>query len=137
MTKGNGRGKSKKKSVSQCKDAKKEINVDDFNRIKSLPAANTVGLLQKVQAAIFLSLDELWLAPSDLVQIATILDPQFKDFNWDDTFKEKEKLLELLQELYDSMKEDSQPRDISAQQQTTFYDDSNGDDDFFKALENK
>ncbi|CAG8729635.1 485_t:CDS:2 [Gigaspora margarita] len=101
--------------------AKKEINVDDFNQIKSLPAANTVGLLQKVQAAIFLSLDELWPAPSDL----------------DDIFKEREKSLELLQELYDSMKEDSQPRDISAQQQTTFYDYSDDDDDFFKALENK
>ncbi|KAF0408032.1 zinc finger bed domain-containing protein 1-like [Gigaspora margarita] len=137
MIKGNGRGRGKKRSVSQRKDAKKEINVDDFNRIESLPAANTVGLLQKVRAAIFLSLDELWPAPSDLVRIATILDPRFKDFNWDYTFKEREKSLELLQELYDSMKEDSQPRDISAQQQTTFYDYSDDDDDFFKALENK
>ncbi|CAG8728989.1 17679_t:CDS:1, partial [Racocetra fulgida] len=116
--------------------AKNETNVDEFNQIESLPAANTVGLLQKVRAAIYLLLDELWSAPSDLVRIATILDLRFKDFKWDDTFEEKEKSLELLQNLYDSMKEDSQPRDMSMQQQTTFYDYSD-DDDFFRALENK
>ncbi|CAG8787529.1 24156_t:CDS:2, partial [Dentiscutata erythropus] len=98
--------------------------------------ANTVGLLQKVRAAIFLSLDKLWPALSDLVRITAIFDPQFKDFKWDDTFEEREKSLELLQKLYDSIKVDFQPRDISMQQQTTFYDCSD-DDDFFKALENK
>ncbi|RIB11668.1 hypothetical protein C2G38_2250016 [Gigaspora rosea] len=106
ITKGKGRGK------------------DEFNQIESLPATNTVGLLQRMN----------YSTPSDIVRIATILDPRFKDFKWDDTFEEREKSLELLQKLYDSMKEDSQPGDIN---QPTFYDCSDDDDDFFKALENK
>ncbi|CAG8783243.1 6768_t:CDS:2, partial [Racocetra persica] len=128
ITKGRGRGKGRKRTISQRKDAKNETNVDEFNQIESLPAANTVGL-QKVRAAIFLSLDELYSNRNNI-------GPQFKDFKWDDIFEEKEKSLELLQNLYDSMKEDSQPRDMSMQQQMTFYDYSD-DDDFFKALENK
>lgn len=73
--------KRKRQSNSQRKDTKKEINVDEFNQIESLPATNTVGLLQRVRAAIFLSLDELWSTPSDLVQIATILDPDLRILN--------------------------------------------------------
>ncbi|CAJ0650302.1 9071_t:CDS:2 [Entrophospora sp. SA101] len=46
-------------------------DIDDINRVEYLPAVNTTGLLQKVQAAIFLSLDELWSVPTELVQIAT------------------------------------------------------------------
>ncbi|CAG8749550.1 20296_t:CDS:2, partial [Cetraspora pellucida] len=76
--------------------AKKEINVDEFNRIESLPVADTN----------------------------------------DDTLEEREKSLELLQKLYDFVKEDSQDRDINMQQQISIYDCSD-DDDFFKALESK
>ncbi|CAG8721677.1 17794_t:CDS:2, partial [Cetraspora pellucida] len=92
----------------------------EFNHIKSLPVADTNGLFQKIQAAIFLLLDELWLAPSDI----------------NDTLEEREKSLELLQKLYDSVKEDSQDRDINMQQQTSIYDCSD-DNNFFKALESK
>ncbi|CAG8638925.1 11782_t:CDS:2, partial [Cetraspora pellucida] len=113
-------------------------HIDDFNNVEYLPAANTVGLLQKVRAAIFLSLDELWSAPSDLVRITTILDPRFKDFKWDNTDKEKDEALKLLQIQYDSAKENSQTSDIYTQptQQTTpFHDCTDDDDDFFQALE--
>ncbi|CAG8735530.1 20849_t:CDS:2, partial [Dentiscutata erythropus] len=51
-------------------------------------------------------------------------------------FEEREKSLELLQKLYDSMKEDSQLTDMNMQQQTMFYNCSNNND-FFEALENK
>ncbi|KAF0488692.1 hypothetical protein F8M41_022197 [Gigaspora margarita] len=69
-------------------------------------------------------------------QIKSLLATNTIDFKWDDTYEEREKSLELLQNLYDPMKEDFQPREMSMQQQTTFYDYSD-DDDFFKALENQ
>ncbi|CAG8676005.1 17605_t:CDS:2, partial [Gigaspora rosea] len=50
----------------------------DFNRIEYLPVASTTGLLQKVWAAIYLSLEELWPTPSNLVRIATLIDPILK-----------------------------------------------------------
>ncbi|CAG8456639.1 7010_t:CDS:2 [Cetraspora pellucida] len=115
LTKGKGRKKSKGKTNKYSKNIKKgnsEKNIDDFNHIEYLPTADTVGLLQKVRAAIFLSLDELWSTPSDLVRIAMILDPRFKDFKWNDTNKEKDESLKLLQMKYDSEKKDFQANDI-------------------------
>ena len=58
--------------------------MDDINTVKYLQPVNTEGLLQKVHAAIFLSLDEFWLVPSDIVLIATFLDSHFKNFDWRD-----------------------------------------------------
>ncbi|CAG8715668.1 210_t:CDS:2, partial [Racocetra fulgida] len=116
-----------------------EKDIDDFNNVEYLPAADTDGLLKKVQAAIFLSLDKLWSAQSDLVQIATILDPQFKDFKWDNTGEEKDASLKLLQNQYDSAK-DFQTRDVhdqSTQQTTPTCNSTDDDDDFFQALEHK
>ncbi|CAG8690536.1 45489_t:CDS:2 [Gigaspora margarita] len=75
---------------------------DDFNQTELLPATDITN--------------ELWSTPLDLVQIVAILDPQFKDFKWDDTFEER--------------------KNMNMQQQTTFYDCSDNDD-FFEALENK
>ncbi|CAB4398706.1 unnamed protein product [Rhizophagus irregularis] len=46
-----------------------------------LQPVNTEGLLQKVRAAIFLSLNELWTVPSNIMLIATFLDPRFKNFD--------------------------------------------------------
>ncbi|GES83613.1 hypothetical protein GLOIN_2v1770580 [Rhizophagus clarus] len=46
-----------------------------------LQLVNTEGLLQKVHAAIFLSLDEVWPAPSNIMLVATFLDPRFKRFD--------------------------------------------------------
>jgi hypothetical protein len=115
-----------------------EINIDDYNHIEYLPVADTTGLLQKIRAAIFLSLDELWSAPSNFVQIATILDPRFKNFKWINTSKEREKPYKLLQVLYDSIKGYFQTRDISTQQTTSIHDNiDDDDDDFFQVLENK
>ncbi|KAF0499971.1 zinc finger bed domain-containing protein 4-like [Gigaspora margarita] len=94
--------------------------------------ASTTGLLQKVRAAIYLSLEELWPTPSDLVRIAILLDPRFKDFKWDE-FEEKEMLYELLQTQYDSIKGDFQTSIISIEQTSTR--DCSDDEDFFQALE--
>ena len=54
-------------------------------QIEYLPPVNTTGLIQKVRAAIYLSLDELWSFPTDTALIATFLDPRFKHFKWTTT----------------------------------------------------
>ncbi|CAI2196087.1 9660_t:CDS:1, partial [Funneliformis geosporum] len=95
------------------------INIDDINRVEYLPAVNVNGLLQKVRAAIFLSLDELWSIPTELVLIATILDPRFKNFYWDDSGEEKIKSHELLQQLYDSKKALEPQQHFNVQQATS------------------
>ncbi|CAG8770445.1 6391_t:CDS:10, partial [Gigaspora margarita] len=102
-----------------------EKNVDDFNHVEYLLAANTVGLLQKVRAAIFLSLEELWSRQSDL---------------WDNTGKEKDESRKLLQIQYDLAKEDFYARNVYSQpiqQTTSMYDCADNDNNFFKALEHK
>ncbi|CAJ0926687.1 17964_t:CDS:10 [Entrophospora sp. SA101] len=112
-------------------------DIDDINHVEYLPAVNTTGLLQKVQAAIFLSLDELWSVPTELVQIATVLDPQFKNFQWDRSGEERDKSHQLLQELYDFTKVDFESNNI--QQTTTIHNlhttNEDDNDDFFETLE--
>ncbi|CAG8539105.1 13458_t:CDS:2 [Dentiscutata heterogama] len=71
----------------------------------------------------------------NLVRIATILDPRFKDFKWNDTNEEKNESLKVLQAQYDSAKRDFQTGDI--QQATPINDCTDDDDDFFQALERK
>ncbi|RGB42258.1 hypothetical protein C1646_751155 [Rhizophagus diaphanus] len=48
--------------------------------MEDLLPVNTTNLLEKVQAAIYLSLDELWAIPTDIALIATFLDSRFKHF---------------------------------------------------------
>ncbi|GET51785.1 hypothetical protein GLOIN_2v1770580 [Rhizophagus irregularis DAOM 181602=DAOM 197198] len=59
-----------------------EPNLDDINIVEYLQSVNTEGLLQKVRVAIYLSLDELWPVPSNIMLVATFLDPRFKNFDW-------------------------------------------------------
>ncbi|KAF0332785.1 zinc finger bed domain-containing protein 4-like [Gigaspora margarita] len=66
ITKGKGREKGKKRINSDHKN-KKVINIDNFNCIEYLLVASTTSLLQKVWAAIYLSLEELWPTLLDLV----------------------------------------------------------------------
>ncbi|CAG8756678.1 15840_t:CDS:2 [Cetraspora pellucida] len=62
-------------SISDDNSMPNNINMNEY-----LPSVNPDGLLQKVHAAIFLSLDELWTISSDLSLITLILDPWFKTF---------------------------------------------------------
>ncbi|CAI2191398.1 11884_t:CDS:2, partial [Funneliformis geosporum] len=59
-----------------------ENAAEDTNQGEDLPSVDTTGLLERVRAAIYLSLDELWSVLTDNALIATFLDPKFKHFNW-------------------------------------------------------
>ncbi|CAG8741282.1 2583_t:CDS:2, partial [Gigaspora margarita] len=59
-----------------------ELLLDNINTVENLPSVNTTSTLQKVRAAIFLSLDELWSVLSNILLITPFLDPRFKDFEW-------------------------------------------------------
>ncbi|CAI2188180.1 12737_t:CDS:2 [Funneliformis geosporum] len=63
--------------------------------VEDLPPVDTTGLLERVRAAIYLSLDELWSILTDNTLIATFLDPRFKHFNWT-TNDEREKVYQLV-----------------------------------------
>ncbi|CAG8857208.1 28780_t:CDS:2, partial [Gigaspora margarita] len=125
LTKGKGRRKGKRRvNKKVARKDSFEKNADDFNHVEYLSAADTVGLLQK----------------SDLVRIATILDPRFKDFKWDNTGKKKDKSRKLLQIQYDFAKEYFYTRNVYSQpiqQTTSIHNCADDDDNFFKALEHK
>ncbi|CAG8664397.1 15245_t:CDS:2, partial [Dentiscutata heterogama] len=53
---------------------------ENSNQIEFLPPVNTKNLIQKVRAAIYLSLDRLWELPNESSLIAMILDPRMKNF---------------------------------------------------------
>jgi hypothetical protein len=105
-----------------------EPNLDNINTVEYLQLANTEGLLQKVRAAIFLSLDELWPVPSDIMLIATFLDTHFKNFDWCNG-NGKDEAKTLVQKLYDDIKKDLLPRNS-----INSISSSDDDDDIFKAL---
>jgi len=106
--------------------------LDNINTVEYLQPVNTEGLLQKVRATIFLSLDELWPVPSNIMLIATFLDPRFKNFDWSNG-DNKDEAKELVQELYDDAKKDLLPRN-SINSDISFSDD---DDDIFNILKGK
>ncbi|CAG8676872.1 6149_t:CDS:1, partial [Racocetra fulgida] len=55
--------------------------LDNIIKAEDLLSVSTTGLLNRVRAAIYLSINKLWAAPSDIALIATFLDPRFKHFN--------------------------------------------------------
>jgi len=107
-----------------------EPNLDDINTAEYLQPVDTKNLLQKVRAAIFLSLDELWSIPSNIALIATFLDPRFKTFDWCNG-DGKDEAKKLVQELYNDAKKDLPRNSINSIKSITSSDD---DDDIFKAL---
>ena len=104
--------------------------MDDLNTVEYLQPVNTEGLLQKVRAAIFLSLDELWSIPSSITLATTFLDPRFKDFDWCNDSNVKEEAEKLVQELYNNAKRNHTPRNSV----NSIVSSSDDDDDIFKAL---
>jgi len=89
-------------------------------------------LIEKVRAAIYLSLDELWSVPTDNTLIATFLDPRFKHFNWA-TLDERDKALQLVKTKYDTLKSSLHIPDDT--ELTEDKDQKDDDNDFFRDLE--
>ncbi|CAG8699660.1 15131_t:CDS:1 [Dentiscutata erythropus] len=55
-----------------------ELADNDSNTVKYFSPTNCDGLLKKMCAAIYLSLDELWFIPNEVELKAFMLDPQLK-----------------------------------------------------------
>ena len=79
-TRGRGQGQTQQGQIR--KRTRTESTAEDTNQVEYLPLVNTNGMLERVQAAIYLSLDELWSVLYDNALIVTFLDPRFKHFNW-------------------------------------------------------
>ena len=92
-----------------------------------LPPVNTTGLFERVWAAIYLSLNELWSVLSDNALIVTFLDPRFKHFNWISN-GEWEKAQQLVKMLYIELKENLHILDDIEDRRNT---EDNDEDNFF------
>ncbi|CAG8685097.1 5165_t:CDS:2, partial [Racocetra persica] len=126
----------------EAEDDENESNESDDNipaagthidQIKYLPSVDTNGLLIRVRAAIYLSLDELWEVLTDIVLIATFLDPRFKHFNWV-TSIERSKAQNLVKTLYNELKIKLAIPDNN-EENLVDKNHNNDDDDFFHKLE--
>ncbi len=114
--------------------AKKRIRIEsiaeDTDKMEYIPPVDTTRLLERVRAAIYLSLDELQSVPSDNALIATFLDLRFKHFNWAAN-GERDKAYQLVKTLYDALKVNLHiSDDIDDRNQ-----DDDDDGDFFRELE--
>src|SRR5204862_8193779 len=93
-------GRTQQRPIRKRPRTQTETTAEDTNQVEYLPSVNTTGLLERVRAAIYLSLDELWSIPTDTALIATFLDPRFKHFKWA-TNGERDKAKQLVKTLYD------------------------------------
>ncbi|CAG8506794.1 17789_t:CDS:2, partial [Gigaspora rosea] len=129
----------RQKMVARGREQKKKIRVqpnntefEDIDRVEYLPPVATTGLLRRVRAAIYLSMDKLWDSPSDIALVATFLDPRFKHFNWA-TSIERNKAQNLVEVLYEELKiKLAVPDDIEERDHN---DDDDNNSDFFHELE--
>ena len=112
------------------KQKRTENTVEDINQVEYLSSVDTTGLLKRIRAAIYLSLDELWSTPTDNALIATFLNPRFKHFNWA-TNGERDKAYQLVKTLYDTLKVNLHISDDTEDRNQ----EKDNDDDFFRDLE--
>ena len=127
-----------KKQVRQRRNKNKDnTELEDLNpnKVEYLPPVSTNGLLQKVQAAIYLSMDELWVVPTDIALVVTFLDPRFKHFNWS-TEEKQNKAQHLIRLLYEDLKKKLIIPDIEETSITNTRNyEEDDDDNFFSELE--
>ncbi|CAG8731667.1 11925_t:CDS:1, partial [Cetraspora pellucida] len=126
------RGQSQSQNIrTQRRSANAKL--EDTDQVEYLPPVATDGLLCKVRAAIYLSLDELWAVPTNIALVATFLDPRFKHFNWA-TSVERNRAQDLVKTLYNELKINlTIPDDNEENLVDSNYNDDN--DDFFYELE--
>ncbi|CAG8655821.1 9785_t:CDS:2, partial [Scutellospora calospora] len=90
-------------------DDNSDSNEQEINQIEYLQPVNTENLIQKVRAAIYLSLDKLWEMPNKSSLTAMILDPRMKNFpfmNEPDRVQQKTQAEFLLRDLYTQLKQE-------------------------------
>jgi hypothetical protein len=117
---------------NQARSSNTELDDLNPNRVEYLPSVSTNGLLQKVRAAIYLSMDELWAVPTEIALVATFLDPRFKHFQWS-TEENRNEAQRLVQVLYEDLKKGF---DIPNIEEPLIMDKNCDDDgDFFYELE--
>ncbi|CAG8752634.1 7185_t:CDS:2 [Rhizophagus irregularis] len=109
-----------------------QSQIEDINQVEYLPPVNNLeGILKKVRAAIYLSLETHWNVPSELSLVATILDPRMKSFLYvEDLHREEQKTQaeSLLSNLYTQLKHDLElPEEV----RSPILDD---DDDIFERM---
>ncbi|CAG8663355.1 16000_t:CDS:2 [Cetraspora pellucida] len=79
-----------------------------YSRSRGQGRVNTKNLIQKVRAAIYLSLDKLWESPNESSLIAMILDPRMKNFsfiNGSEHAEQRTQTEHLLRNLYTQLKQ--------------------------------
>jgi hypothetical protein len=85
-----------------------QSEIVDSNQVEYLsPVNNLEGILKKVRAAIYLSLETLWDVPSELSLVVTILDPRMKSFLFVEDLhrmEQKTQAESLLSNLYTQLK---------------------------------
>lgn len=103
-------------------------------KVEYLQPVSTNGLLKKVQAAIYLSMDELWGAQTEIALVATYLDPRFKHFNWT-TEEKRTEVKNLTRLLYEDLKNKLKIPDDIEENIVTDIRNYEEEDDFFSELE--
>ena len=100
-----------------------------------LPSVSTNSLLLKVQAAIYLLMNELWAVLTDIALVVTFFNPRFKHFNWT-TEQNQNEIQCLVKILYEELKKNlSIPDDVK--EILTTDKNYEKDDDFFHKLLHK
>lgn len=129
------RQERRKQNRNKTQSDNTELEELNPNNVEYLQPVSTDGLLQRVRAAIYLSMDELWAAPTDIALVATFLDPRFKHFNWS-TQEKRNEAHSLTRDLYEDLKRKLRiPDDIEEITNTRNYHEEEEEEGIFSELE--
>lgn len=131
---GRASGQTRQEPIRKRTRTRTESTAEDTNQVEYLPSVDTTGLLKRVRAAIYLSLEELWSVPTDTALIATFLDPRFKHFNWAAN-GERDRAYQLVKIQYDELKVKLRIPDNVEDRNPEVGNSEDDDDDFFRDLE--
>ncbi len=125
-----------KQRINRNQTQSSNIELEDLNpnKVEYLPPVSTNGLLQKVRAAVYLSMDELWTVLTNIALVATFLDPRFKHFNWT-TEQNRNEVQNLVKILYIELKKNLSIPDDIEETLNMNKDHEKDEDDFFYELE--
>ncbi len=125
-----------KQRINRNQTQSSNIELEDLNpnKVEYLPPVFINSLLQKVRAAVYLSMDELWTVLTNIALVATFLDPRFKHFNWT-TEQNRNEVQNLVKILYIELKKNLSIPDDIEETLNMNKDHEKDEDDFFYELE--